>query len=39
MVSGDDYEFFLRLRRAGPAAFADTRYRIGTTDGFRFAAA
>ena len=35
LVSGEDYEFFLRACRAGPVAFADipgTRVRIGTTD-------
>jgi GT2 family glycosyltransferase len=32
---GEDYEFFLRVCRAGPVAFADvvdTRYRVGTAD-------
>ena len=35
LVTGEDYEFFLRATRAGPVAFADisdTRYRVGTTD-------
>jgi hypothetical protein len=35
LVTGEDYEFFLRATRAGPVAFADvsdTRYRVGTMD-------
>jgi hypothetical protein len=35
LVTGEDYEFFLRACRVGPVAFADIAdvcYRIGTTD-------
>jgi GT2 family glycosyltransferase len=35
MPTGEDYEFYLRVCRAGPVAFADvadTRYQIGTRD-------
>jgi len=35
LVTGEDYEFFLRATRAGPVAFADiadTRCRVGTGD-------
>jgi glycosyltransferase involved in cell wall biosynthesis len=35
LAAGEDYEFFLRVCRAGPVAFADiadTRYRVGAAD-------
>lgn len=35
LVTGEDYEFFLRACRAGPVAFADLAdvlYRVGTSD-------
>jgi len=35
LVTGEDYEFFLRACREGPVAFADlpdVRYRVGTSD-------
>lgn len=35
LVTGEDYEFFVRACRAGPVAFADisdVRYRMGTDD-------
>jgi glycosyltransferase involved in cell wall biosynthesis len=34
-TSGEDHEFFLRVSRQGPVAYADTadvRYRVGTSD-------